>query len=575
MNTGRFFWILTRTNAQILAHRVRELGQQSRLMIAVVGLFILSYAVFGYHLFHWAFRFLYSVPGLNVLLPAQMLNMYFAFLMFMLFFGNIIVGYASLFRNAETGWLMTLPIRHVDVFRWKFIESTVLSSWAFLFLSAPLMFAYGQVRNVDWQFYVKVICLYLPFVVIPAVLGAWAILFIARYLHRRVFKLLLLALCVAALVFSYVLMKPTDINRLSNSQYEQLFHEMMQNTRFASFQGLPSYWITQSILAWGDGEWDAGRFYFLVLLSNSLLAGLTCFGGAGRFFYGGWASVHGREPRSLRRRLDDSIAAKRVSRTRSWIDRLVDCFRWVKRPTRALVIKDLKTFWRDTTQWSQFVVFFGLLALYILNLRNIKYDKDSLFWQNLVSFLNLAASSMTLATLTTRFVFPQFSLEGKRLWLVGMAPLGLKKVLWEKFWLSAAGSVLVTSTLSILSCLMLRLEGRMILFFVFTVICMSLTLSGLAVGLGALYPNFKVDNPAKIVSGFGGTFCLVLSLIYIVGIIAFEAAWMHMELFRRNFGVTVSDTTLLTVLAVVALMSFLLCALPTLLASRKLESLEI
>jgi ABC-2 type transport system permease protein len=30
-----------------------------------------------------------------------------------------------------------------------------------------------------------------------------------------------------------------------------------------------------------------------------------------------------------------------------------------------------------------------------------------------------------------------------------------------------------------------------------------------------MYPNLKEDNPSKIVSGFGGTFCLVISFIYI------------------------------------------------------------
>jgi len=36
------------------------------------------------------------------------------------------------------------------------------------------------------------------------------------------------------------------------------------------------------------------------------------------------------------------------------------------------------------------------------------------------------------------------------------------------------------------------------------------------VGLGVLYPNFRETNPSKIVSGFGGTFCLVLSFLYIL-----------------------------------------------------------
>ena len=65
-------------------------------------------------------------------------------------------------------------------------------------------------------------------------------------------------------------------------------------------------------------------------------------------------------------------------------------------------------------------------------------------------------------------------------------------------------------------------------FFAVAVTVMTFTLTGLAVGLGALYPNFKEENPSKIVSGFGGTFCLVLSFLYILGsvvLLAFSSPW--------------------------------------------------
>ena len=45
---------------------------------------------------------------------------------------------------------------------------------------------------------------------------------------------------------------------------------------------------------------------------------------------------------------------------------------------------------------------------------------------------------------------------------------------------------------------------------------MTLSLNGLATGLGVLYPNFRDPNASKIVSGFGGTLCLVLSFVYIL-----------------------------------------------------------
>ena len=66
------------------------------------------------------------------------------------------------------------------------------------------------------------------------------------------------------------------------------------------------------------------------------------------------------------------------------------------------------------------------------------------------------------------------------------------------------------------------------IYFILAIGVMAFTLNALALGLGALYPNFREDNPSKIVSGFGGTLCLVLSFLYIVGMVglmAFTSFW--------------------------------------------------
>jgi hypothetical protein len=119
--------------------------------------------------------------------------------------------------------------------------------------------------------------------------------------------------------------------------------------------------------------------------------------------------------------------------------------------------------------------------------------------------------------LTTRFVFPKFSLEGKRLWIMGLAPMGLKQALRVKFWLASRAALTVTLGLIWLSCHMLRMPIGRTLYLGLIIATMTFTLTALAMGLGALYPNFREDNPTKIVSGFGGTLCLVLSFLYIVG----------------------------------------------------------
>jgi ABC-2 type transport system permease protein len=81
----------------------------------------------------------------------------------------------------------------------------------------------------------------------------------------------------------------------------------------------------------------------------------------------------------------------------------------------------------------------------------------------------------------------------------------------------------VTLGLIWLSCHMLQMPMDRTLYMGLIISTMTFTLTALAMGMGALYPNFREDNPTKIVSGFGGTLCLVLSFLYIVGSITLLA----------------------------------------------------
>jgi ABC-2 type transport system permease protein len=213
---------------------------------------------------------------------------------------------------------------------------------------------------------------------------------------------------------------------------------------------------------------------------------------------------------------------------------------------------------------------FGLLAVYIFNLRHFSSQLSNPFWVHLVAYLNLGACSLNLATLTTRFVYPQFSLEGKRLWIVGMAPLGLVRVVKTKYWLAGSTALVVTLGLITLSCYMLDLPWAQTVYFAIAVTVMTFTLTGLAVGLGAIYPNFKEENPSKIVSGFGGTFCLVLSFLYILGsvvLLAFASPWTRAE--------PVPRAQLVLCLGGFAALSLLIGWLPFQLGLRRVKTFEM
>src|SRR5437763_16253340 len=86
-----------------------------------------------------------------------------------------------------------------------------------------------------------------------------------------------------------------------------------------------------------------------------------------------------------------------------------------------------------------------------------------------------------------------------------------------------------------------------------TITIITFTLNGLAIGLGALYPNFKEENPGKIDSGFGGTFCLVLSFLYIVAsvtLLAVGSPWSWTRPGESSFALLLGSTAAFALLSV-------------------------
>jgi ABC-2 type transport system permease protein len=521
--------LLLRVNATHSWRRLLALREQSHLLTGIIGLFIVGYLALSFWLFYDGLRFIAKFPGLGAVLTERLMYVLFAFLFGLLLLSNLVISYTNLFRNRETAFLLTLPVSTQTIFRWKFIESAVLASWAFLFLIAPLLVAFGLVREAPWHFYVLTMFLIALFIVLPGVIGAWLAILIGRFLDRRSFQIALVVTAVAVLMAAAFWWKANPAtDELLDKRTLEALDQLLAKTRFTMFPFLPSYWLSAAVLQWAEGILRGSAFFALVLLSNTLFFGGIAFTRFGSLFYGTASAVQSRGGNGFK--LNSFHQKENRPLSIGLLEKTAAKFSWFDRATLALAVKDVRMFWRDTTQWGQSVMLFGLLGAYIISVRNFTHQLTSPFWINLIAFANLATCSLNLATVTTRFVFPQFSLEGQRLWIVGMSPMGLERVVKTKYWLSSMLSLVVTVGLVTLSCYLLKMPWSDVAFFGAVITVMTFALNGLAVGLGVLYPNLKEANPGKIVSGFGGTLCLVLSFLYILAsvlLLGFGTTGLH------------------------------------------------
>ena len=464
-------------------------------------------------------------------------HLFFVSLNVMLVFSSGIIMYGTLFRSPETKLLLSLPVRDERIALHKFQEAVVFSSWGFLLLATPMLLAYGIVIGAPWYYFALILPMLLAFVYIPCCLGALCCLFLVCKAP------LLKTAIVAAVALASILVASHSIWRTVSTPEAELFgnawfQQTFQRFQFAEEEWLPSTWLSNGLLEAGRGASGANDYlsgldipvvqsclYLALLISNALVGHLLVIRAGKAWMRKGYST------------LECGNRTKKTIKT-AWVDQLLSAMLFAfPKPMRLLLIKDWRLLRRDPVQWSQFLIFFGLLGLYFFNIDRFKHNQDdinTLTWVNMVSFLNLAVVGLILSTFTTRFIFPLISLEGQRFWVLGLLPVRRETILWSKFVFAALGSWGLCSLLILASDLILQIEWLIIAVHQFTCLLLCTGLSSIAVGLGAMMPDFRESSPSKIAAGFGGTLNLVLSALYIVLIVVFTALPCHFYLISQH-----------------------------------------
>ena len=561
--------VLLRFRVRAIHNQIRNIRRESMLKIVVVTTLGIGFWVGLFELFLYGFQFVNDNAGVaRPYLIHHILSLFFMALSFMLVFSNAVIALQNLFKEQETAFLFALPVRHDTIFLYKFIESLVFSSWAVFAAGLPLMLAYGIKSDVDWYFYPLVLLFMLPFVVLPAAIGTLLGLLLMAIVPRHGYKVLagMVVALVGCAVYLYVTIFHSPaayMGGYGSSEIQASVQRVLGRLSFTQHVLTPNYWITEGLLRVGDNKPDslnaAGLFFGALVTSAMFFLSLGWFL-SGSMYAGVYSMASG------------GSSVRRVGKG-SWVE-------WIFAPASArwpqimiLVVKDVKTFLRDATQWSQVLIFFGILGLYIGNLRNFSYPLDQPFYQNLISFLNLGATCMTLATMTSRFIFPLISLEGRRFWVLGLVPLDRRHVMISKFYFAFSGSLLLVVILVLLSNYILRGSTFVLGIQLITGVFIAMGLSGLSVGMGAIFPSFNERNPSKIVSGFGGTLTLILAIGLVIVSIISEGIVCH-----RYLGTGTEEGHLnwmiVTSLAGIALLNSLTAYIPMRLGIRALRQVE-
>ena len=232
---------------------------------------------------------------------------------------------------------------------------------------------------------------------------------------------------------------------------------------------------------------------------------------------------------------------------------------------REFVLKDIRLFFRDTTQWSQLILLGALVVVYLFNINALPLHRGEpvgFFYVTLVSFLNLGLAGFVLASIAARFIFPAVSLEGRQMWLLRSSPLDLRALLWSKYWVGTVPLLVLALLLTGLTNVLLQVGTFMMVM-------------GLVLGFGALYPQFETENAAQIPTSFGGLVYMMATIALLAAVIV--ALWQAVYAYVRAVYLgepVVVDAWMIFWFAVAALLCGAATAIPLRVGLRKIESFE-
>ena len=443
------------------------------------------------------------------ILSRKLFSMTFFSLFGFLILSSIITAISAFYLSKDTQLLLSKPVEIRDILRLKAFEAFTNSSWMVLSFMPPVFIAYGVSYGAKAGYYLMVFGCFFLFSLITAGIGIAITHILTKIFPAKRTRNVLFGIGVFFFLLLYFLIKgliPQDI-----STPEGLINSIMSFRTESTI--LPSYWITEAVFPILK-ESSFSIFYPIILLSSALfflfLSEIT-----GLWFY-----------------------RKNIERIQPSGERVGRGFfrRYYPEINTALFYKDIKTFFRDTGQWSQVFIIGALIMIYVYNFKSIPVNALSgfSFIREIMVLVNLVLSGLVLSAVSARFIYASVSLEGQAFWVIRTSPIDIRKFLWSKF---LYGFIPVTALMLILvflTNLAMNVGGILMYLSLVTVVVLCISVSGLGTGLGAIYPKFKHENIASVSMSLGGMAFMLIAFTLVIATLSLEAWIFYAWNFRAG-----------------------------------------
>jgi len=466
-----------------------------------------------YVIFYRVLRYFQAVEEFGDLLAYKLLTMVFLTFFGLLVFSNVLVALNTFFLSQDLETIHATPVSVGEIFAARFLETLLESSWMVLLFGIPVFTAYGLVYRASIAYYLSLVSVVVPYLILAAAVGITLTMVLVQIFPAQRSRDMLLLISILVIILVFFLFRFARPERLVNPDSFSSVVTYFRALSAPTSPYLPSSWASEAIWPLLKPSSVSSSFYQGFLWMTALASVVLSTFIALVIYPEGWS-----RSRETRRMIPGGILGIVPENLRP---------RNVPRSqTLALMAKDLKFFFRDNTQWSQLLLIFALIVLYLYNYSVLPLDRPQMptfYLQNLIAFLNVGLAGFVLASIGVRFVFTAVSAEGSSFWIMQSAPLSIERLLWSKFFFYLSPLLLLGLILTIATNELLQVTPLMKWLAPMTIFSMVFGITALGVGMGAAFANFKAENLTQVATGFGGLLYMILAMGFITLVVVLEA----------------------------------------------------
>jgi ABC-2 type transport system permease protein len=450
-----------------------------------------------------------AIEDIGDILGYKLLSMMLIVSFALLLFSSILTSLSKLYLSRDLALVHSLPVSSYKIFIARWIDSTLESAWMVIVYTLPVFVAYGLVYQSGPFYYGTAMLTMLCLAAIASSISTLMVMIAVLFIPASRMKTVFIFMGILFFVVIYLAIRLSKPELLVDPEVFDSVMVYITSLQTPSSPFLPSSWAYDSIRSALSGSIGDSLFFTALSVSFAGMILVVTILLSDAVYFKGFSKTQN--------------ASVRLFKHPVAVDRIFD---FLPGPIKSFTIKEIKTFLRDQTQWTQLFLIAALVVIYVYNFKVLPLEKSpikTVYLQNLFSFLNMGLALFVLTAVTARFAYPAVSLEREAFWLVKTSPLSMRAFLWIKFFIYYLPLLILTEILIVTTNILLQVTPFMMALSVLTVFLVVPGIVAMGIGLGAAYPDFKAQNPTQTVTSFGGLIFMIACAGYIGLVIILEA----------------------------------------------------